>query len=205
MRRAALAAAVALLSCRAVLAQGIDMSHGGQIEITSSQGMEWRQEQQEVIARGDARAVRGDTTVTADQLIAFYRKKGSAPGTSPSTQAASKITPASGVDTGDNEIYRLEAIGLLRGLLPGRRRRNRRCGPDGCGGARGRSLLFGSHASPPSTFSSPPEGARAVLARGRGRALNTRGSVDTRARKRNTGPAPGHRLFVRRESTSALV
>jgi lipopolysaccharide export system protein LptA len=105
-----------------VLGQSIDMSHGGPIDITSSQGMEWRQEQQEVIARGDARAVRGDTTVTADQLIAFYRKKGPAPGTPPSAQGASqgpsKITPASGVDTGDNEIYRLEAIGRVNIYTP---------------------------------------------------------------------------------------
>ena len=122
MRRVALAAAIALLPCRAVLAQSIDMSHGGPIDITSSQGMEWRQEQQEVIARGDARAVRGDTTVTADQLIAFYRKKGSAPGTPPSaqgaSQGASKITPASGVDTGNNEIYRLEALGHVNIYTP---------------------------------------------------------------------------------------
>ena len=123
MRRAALVAAIALLPCRAVLAQGIDMSHGGPIEITSSQGMEWRQEQQEVIARGDARAVRGDVTVTADKLVAFYRKKGSAQSAplSASQQAAQdapKIASATGVDTGDNEIYRLEAIGHVNIYTP---------------------------------------------------------------------------------------
>ena len=130
-------AAIALLPCRAVLAQSIDMSRGGPIDITSSQGMEWRQQQLEVIARGDARAVRGDTTVTGDELIAFYRKKGSGPGGTPSAspsasqpvaqsapsqgaagQSAPKMGPATGVDTGDNEIYRLEAVGHVNIYTP---------------------------------------------------------------------------------------
>ena len=37
------------------------------------------QNEQEVIATGDARAVRGDVTVLADRLIAYYRKKGTGP------------------------------------------------------------------------------------------------------------------------------
>jgi lipopolysaccharide export system protein LptA len=131
VRQVVLAGAFALLACPVALAQDIDMSRGGPIEITSSQGMEWRQQQQEVIARGDARAVRGDVTVTADELIAFYRKKGSGPGGTPSAsspaqpaspgaqgQDASKIAPGAGVDTGDNEIYRLEATGHVNIYTP---------------------------------------------------------------------------------------
>ena len=75
--------------------------------------------------------------------------------------------------------------------------------PDGSRVANSGGLLSGLTRTPSSGTTA--ERAKAVLARGRGRALNTRGSVDTRARRRNTGPAPGHRLFVRRESTSALV
>ncbi|HEY0205215.1 MAG TPA: LptA/OstA family protein [Acetobacteraceae bacterium] len=88
-------------------AQAIDMSHGGPVEVTASDGMEWRQNEQVVIARGSARAVRGDVTVTADQLIAHYRKKA---GAAAATPAAAKPGLA-GADTGSNEIYRLEAEG----------------------------------------------------------------------------------------------
>jgi len=62
------------------LAQQIDLSHGGPISITSVDGIEWRQADHEVIARGDAKAVRGNVTVTADRLIAWYRKKAGAAG-----------------------------------------------------------------------------------------------------------------------------
>jgi lipopolysaccharide export system protein LptA len=119
------ATAFALLPGSLVRAQGVDMSHGGPVEITSSQGMEWRQQEQEVIARGDARAVRGDVTVTADELIAFYRKKAAAgtpaaaqpaPGNPP--QSAPQNAPVSAVDTGDNEIYRLEAKGHVNIYTP---------------------------------------------------------------------------------------
>ena len=86
-------------------AQAIDMSHGGPVEVTASDGMEWRQNEQVVIARGSARAIRGDVTVTADRLIAHYRKKAGAAAPAPAT-----LGPG-GADTGSNEIYRLEAEG----------------------------------------------------------------------------------------------
>ena len=95
---------LAVLGAGRAAAQPIDMSHGGPVEVTASQGMEWRQNEQMVVARGDARAVRGDVTVTADTLIARYRKKAGAVDT-----PAPAGTPAGTVDTGNNEIYRLEA------------------------------------------------------------------------------------------------
>ena len=96
-----------LLLCPAARAQQLDLSHGGPIDITARDGIEWRQAEQEVSARGDAKAVRGGVTVTADRLIAWYRKKGA-------TQAA-QPTPVAGL-AGDtsaegNEIYRLQAEG----------------------------------------------------------------------------------------------
>jgi len=93
--------------------QGIDMSHGGPVEITARDGMEWRQAQQMVVARGDARAVRGEVTVTADELIAYYRKKAGGAAATPAAAA-----PASPVDTGSNEIYRLEAVGHVNIYTP---------------------------------------------------------------------------------------
>lgn len=87
--------------------QPIDLSRGGPVEITASDGMELRQNEQLVIARGSARAVRGDVTVTADRLIARYRRKAAGAAAPPPPAA----TPTMGADTGSNEIYRLEAEG----------------------------------------------------------------------------------------------
>ena len=90
-------------------AQALDLSKGGPIEVTASEGMEWRQNEQVVIARGNARAVRGDVTVTANTLIARYRRKADAAAT-PVSAPAPTSGPAT-ADTGNNEIYRLEAEG----------------------------------------------------------------------------------------------
>ena len=97
-----------LLPPGAATAQAIDFSKGGPIEVTSSDGMEWRQNEQMVVARGSARAVRGDVTVTADRLTARYRRK---PGTAAATPAAAQASGPAAADTGNNEIYRLEADG----------------------------------------------------------------------------------------------
>ena len=104
MRRFLLLAA--LLLPGTAWAQALDLSKGGPIDVTAQDGMEWRQNEQEVIARGNARAVRGDVTVTADRLIAHYRKKAGA-----QTVAATTNSPT---DTGSNEIYRLEAEGNVK-------------------------------------------------------------------------------------------
>ena len=111
MRRL-LPAALLLLLPGTALAQAIDFSKGGPIEVTSRDGMEWRQNEQEVIAQGQARAVRGDVTVTADRLTARYRRK-----TAGATPAAA-APGAPGADTGNNEIYRLEADGHVHIFTP---------------------------------------------------------------------------------------
>ena len=98
--------AVLLLAPASGWTQGIDMTKGGSVEVTSRDGMEWHQEDQLIIAKGDAKAVRGTVTVTADQLVAHYRKK-AATGPAPAPAAPGSITP----DTGNNEIYRLDAVG----------------------------------------------------------------------------------------------
>ena len=138
---ALLALAAVCLGAGQAAAQQIDLSHGGPIDITSKGGIEWLQQQQEVIAIGDAKAVRANVTVTADRLIAWYRKKadatsdGSQPATSqakaPQAQAAQpEAQPAQpgtqpaqpgaqpaqagltgDTDTGGNEVYRLQAEG----------------------------------------------------------------------------------------------
>jgi lipopolysaccharide export system protein LptA len=86
------------------------------IQITASQGIEWRQADHEVIATGNAQAVRGNVTVQGDQLIALYRKKSTPPGAKAQTPAATD--PVSALDGGGNEIYELEAIGHVHIFTP---------------------------------------------------------------------------------------
>jgi len=84
-------------SC-AAMAQPLDLSQGGPITITARDGLEWHQEQQEVIASGDARAVRQNVTVSADRLIAYYRKNAAA-GTSSASPTATPPSPNKGAST----------------------------------------------------------------------------------------------------------
>ncbi|NHN88941.1 LptA/OstA family protein [Acetobacter conturbans] len=67
------------LSSGTAHAQAIDLSHGGQITVTAVGGFDWDQNAQKVTAYDQAQAVRGDVTVTADKLIAYYRKKAASP------------------------------------------------------------------------------------------------------------------------------
>jgi lipopolysaccharide export system protein LptA len=108
MIRLMAAAAVLLCIAAPAKAQQLDLSHGGPIDITSRDGIEWRQAEREVIARGDARAIRNNVTVTADRLTAWYRKKGE-------NEAPQAPAPATGLaadtSTEGNEVYRLQAEG----------------------------------------------------------------------------------------------
>jgi lipopolysaccharide export system protein LptA len=113
MKPLAIASAL-LLATTAAHAQGIDLSKGGPINVTAQSGIEWLQNQHEVIATGDARAVRGNVTVIADRLIAYYRpKKGAA-----QQAAVSQAVAPTDEDTGGNEIYRLEAEGNVKIFSP---------------------------------------------------------------------------------------
>lgn len=126
------ALALLLLAAAPAAAQGIDLSQGGPIAITARDGITWLRAEHEVIARGDARAVRQNVTVIADRLLAWYRPKAAAPsGTAPSGTAAKATPPAAPASAaspsgggigeeegGGNEIYRLEAQGHVRIFTP---------------------------------------------------------------------------------------
>ena len=71
-----------------------------------------------MIARGDARAVRQDVTVTADRLIAFYRPKDGAASPAPQPASNPPSPDDQDADTGGNEIYRLEAVGNVHIFTP---------------------------------------------------------------------------------------
>jgi lipopolysaccharide export system protein LptA len=105
-----LSAIVALAAARPApaTAQALDLAHGGPITITAVDGIEWRQVDREVIARGNARAVRGNVTVTGDRLIAYYRPKA---GAAPQAAQPAQTDIAGDSETGGNEIFRVEAEG----------------------------------------------------------------------------------------------
>ena len=88
----------------AAWAQTVDLNQGGPIEVTARDGMEWRQNEQLVIARGAARAVRGGVTIESDLLLARYRPRGGAP---------AEARPPSEGPGGASEIWRLEAEGSV--------------------------------------------------------------------------------------------
>lgn len=62
------------------------------IEVTADGGIEWRQNEKLFIARRNARAVQGDVSVAADELVAHYRE---APG-------------------GGTEVFRVDAVGNVK-------------------------------------------------------------------------------------------
>jgi lipopolysaccharide export system protein LptA len=86
-------------------AQGIDMSRGGPVDINANDGIEWRQVEQVVVARGNARAVRDGTTVDAARLLARYR---------PQAGQAAPAQPGETPLNGGNEIWRMEAEGNVK-------------------------------------------------------------------------------------------
>lgn len=89
-------AALLLLPTATALAQSLSFAGAGKnkqpIQIYSSGGIEWQQGRLLFIARGNARAVRGDVTVYGDELRAYYRNK----------------------PQGGSEIWRLDAVGHVR-------------------------------------------------------------------------------------------
>jgi lipopolysaccharide export system protein LptA len=74
------------------------------VEIFADQGIEWHQDVSAYVARGNARAVRADTTVHAQTLTAYYRKgSGGA---------------QNGASAGGTQIYRVDADGAVRIVSP---------------------------------------------------------------------------------------
>ncbi|MCR0980737.1 LptA/OstA family protein [Roseomonas populi] len=112
MRRLAVAAMVAApfaaFPLAGAVAQPLNLSGGGPVEVTATDGIEWRQNEQVVVARGNAKAVRDGVTVDAARLIARYRPRGGAAAQAAQQQEGGD-SPLSG-----GEIWRLEAEGDVR-------------------------------------------------------------------------------------------
>jgi lipopolysaccharide export system protein LptA len=75
MKWSPLALTLALSLAAAAAAQGFNMSRDNdqQIQVFADDGIEWISDANRVVARGNAKAVRGGVTVLADMLTAYYR------------------------------------------------------------------------------------------------------------------------------------
>ena len=94
-----LAAAVCLMQNTAFAQGGIGLPNQARntpIEIDADNGIEWQQEAQAYIARGNAKAKQGDVVVHADQLTVYYEK----------------------LKGGGTQIWRLDADGNVRIVSP---------------------------------------------------------------------------------------
>jgi lipopolysaccharide export system protein LptA len=122
----ALLAAMLLLAPGA-FAQGLDLSRGGPIDITAEDGIEWRQDQRVIVARGGARAMRDGITVNASRLIARYRGgEGEAPSAGTSqiwrieAEGAVRITTAAETAVAERAVFDMDqAVLVLSGGAPG--------------------------------------------------------------------------------------
>jgi len=84
------------------------------LHIEAQNGVEWQQVKRVYIARGHAKVTRGDTSVTADTLYAYYRPSQAPTATSPNGLRSDK--PAEGTnpfDSGSTQIYRIDADGSV--------------------------------------------------------------------------------------------
>jgi lipopolysaccharide export system protein LptA len=100
--------AAGLLFSSAALAAGPGVTSPNDhrpLDIEAEQGIEWQQNNNVYIARGNARASRGNATVYADTLIAHYR---------PAPTDRAKQAGSGGLAGGSTEIYRVEAEGNVR-------------------------------------------------------------------------------------------
>lgn len=90
---------------------------GKPVDIQADQGIEWQQNNQVYIARGNAKATRGSVSVQADTLTAHYR-----PVAQPAASAPQPAPPASPLPAdakhdslgGSTEVYRVDADGNVR-------------------------------------------------------------------------------------------
>jgi lipopolysaccharide export system protein LptA len=77
------------------------------IDVTADQGFELQQDSKRMIARGNAKAVQGDVTVTSDELTADYREKAGGGNEVYRVFANGNVTMKSNTETatGDSAVY----------------------------------------------------------------------------------------------------
>jgi lipopolysaccharide export system protein LptA len=116
------ASLLALFACPLSLhAQGLALGNPTDrrpVDVRADSGIEWQQNAQVYIARGNAVATRGNTELHADTLTAHYRQaKGKDAASKGSLPRNSGIKDAGETDSGTPEIYRINADGhvLIKG------------------------------------------------------------------------------------------
>jgi lipopolysaccharide export system protein LptA len=87
---------------------------GTPLEVYADNGLELSQDAKTVIARGNAKAIRGRVTVTGDVLTAHYRDRQPAPGQA----AVNKDAKSPGDLGGNSEVWRVEADGHVTIATP---------------------------------------------------------------------------------------
>ncbi|MEJ0072219.1 MAG: LptA/OstA family protein [Pseudomonadota bacterium] len=90
-------------------AQGLLNRSAGPVAIDADEGIEWRRDEKVYIATGNAKAVRGDITVTAHRLIAYYRERDPARGAPVAKDSAAKDSKEADGGASSTDIYRLVA------------------------------------------------------------------------------------------------
>jgi lipopolysaccharide export system protein LptA len=90
--------ALTIMSVSGFAAQSLGLGTKGDkpIQIYADNGIEWNQNTHQYIARGNAKAIQGTTTVYGDTLVAYYEE----------------------VAGGNTEVYRLDALGRVRIVSP---------------------------------------------------------------------------------------
>jgi lipopolysaccharide export system protein LptA len=110
--------------------QNLDLSGGTTpgaapvpVNITADGGISWSQNDQTVTATQNAKAVRGNVTVTADELVAHYKKTPTAAGAQPAASTNNATTnsggvPAESLEEGGGQLTELDAIGNVHIYTP---------------------------------------------------------------------------------------
>lgn len=97
-----------LVTTSPALAQSLNLAGGSgdspaPIQITASGGVEWSQKTNTVTATGNTKAVRGNVTITADQMIAHYGAQKSVPSAPSGSNGL--------LEQGNSQLTELDAIG----------------------------------------------------------------------------------------------
>ncbi|HEU0117195.1 MAG TPA: LptA/OstA family protein [Alphaproteobacteria bacterium] len=99
---------------------GTDKGGAKPVEVTADQSLEWYQDQHIYVARGNAKAVRGDMTVDADTLTAHEREKPVGADGKP-VKTAKPAKDANDKSNGAGDIDKMTAEGHVRITNPRQR------------------------------------------------------------------------------------
>jgi lipopolysaccharide export system protein LptA len=104
---AALIASFFLIASASAQTLNLASSNDAPIQVEADNGIEWQQDNEVLIARGNARAMRGGATIFADVLRAYYRRDAAGNSTLHRLDAAGKVRILSQTETieGDSAVY----------------------------------------------------------------------------------------------------